>query len=867
MTFRSLAALTVLTVTAGTALVAAPASAQTATTPTTLYVSNSPGCTDSPTRTPGQAYCTVQAAADAAQPGQTVLLAPGNHVGAVTLAHSGQPGAPITISGGGSSYPITEGGIDGGSQPALTLNGVHDIVLTSLSLAGTGTVVAVNGGSAISITSSGIDGGTSTATADTPTVATTGSVSGLLISRSSLTSYNGTSLTIGPGASGVSVTSDILLASGSHNIAATDAPGTEVVGDTLFGKCTDQIQLAGASANSVVENDIVTEPTAGSACPAGDGSQISVSAASTGGTTVDYNVVNPQPSVAPYNWGGHVYASPGAFNTDTGQGAHDIQANPKIGVGYRPQPGSPAIDSADGSAPGETTVDHAGNPRVDDPLTPNTGSSQGFYDRGAIEAQDPYAFNGVFVDHTSGTFPLTVTATASVTNPWNDPISSYTWNFGDGTPTVTTTTPTYAHTYTTAAPAGGFTITVTVTSNGTARTRTLTGIQVTEPAPAPTGSTYHSTTPTRLLDTRGSSGTGAPVPAGGTVGVQIEGNPKVPGIPATGVTAAVLNVTVTGTAGSGFLSSWADGTKQPTTSNLNWTGAKQTLSNSVTVPVGADGRVDFNVTNSTAVVVDLQGYYTADSTGATFVGLTPSRILDTRSAIGVTTRTPITNATVDLAVVGRGGVPAGATAAVLNLTATSMGTAGYLEAYPHGGAVPGVSNVNWTGAGSTLAGLAIVPIGALGHVDIQVHGTSHVVADVFGYFTAAGNSTAGNPSAGRFSTTAPTRLLDTRSAVGVTTRTLVPAGSTIALQVVGRGGIPKGVTAVILNVTVTGPTSSGFLSSGADGAGIPTTSNLNWVKGEAISNQVIVPVGADGQVDLHVSGATAVVADVFGYFQ
>jgi hypothetical protein len=276
--------------------------------------------------------------------------------------------------------------------------------------------------------------------------------------------------------------------------------------------------------------------------------------------------------------------------------------------------------------------------------------------------------------------------------------------------------------------------------------------------------------------------------------------------------------------------------------------------------------VDFNVTNSTAVVVDLQGYYTADSTGAAFVGLTPPRILDTRSSIGVTTRTPITNATVDLAVVGRGRVPAGATAAVLNLTATGTGPAGYLEAYPHGGTAPGVSNVNWTGAGTTLAGLAIVPIGALGHVDIQVHGTSHVVADVFGYFTAAGNSTAGNP-AGRFSTTTPTRLLDTRSAVGVTTRTLVPAGSTIALQVVGRAGIPQGVTAVVLNVTVTGPTGSGFLSSGADGAGVPTTSNLNWVKGETISNQVIVTVGADGQVDLHVSGTTAVVADVFGYFQ
>ncbi|WP_042369694.1 PKD domain-containing protein [Streptacidiphilus neutrinimicus] len=488
MTFRSLAALTVLTVTAGAALVAVPAAAQTATTTTTttgtLYVSDTSGCTDSSTRTAGQYYCTVQAAADAAQPGQTVLLAPGTHPGAVTLTHSGQPGAPITISGANPNWPYDDGGVSGSALPAFTLNNVHDIVLTSMNLLSSGPVVAVNSGSDISVTGDNITDDATAAAGDTSAVTFSQPGSGVQVVRNTLRSLYGTSLTVSQGTGGAVVASrNIVLAGGGHGIAVTDTEA-DLAGNTFVGVCADRIQLAGNSAGSVIENNVLTHPASGPPCPAGgDGAQISVSAGSVTGTTVDYNVVNPASGVAPYLWDGAGYDSPSAFSAQTGQGAHELAADPQLGQGYVPAQGSPAIDSGDAQATGEAALDVNGHPAVDDPLTPNTGSPSGYLDRGAVELQDPYAFTGVTVDHTSGSFPLTVTADATVNNPWSDAISSYTWNFGDGTPTVTTTTPTYAHTYTTAAPAGGFTITVSVAANGVNRTQTTTGIQVTDPGP------------------------------------------------------------------------------------------------------------------------------------------------------------------------------------------------------------------------------------------------------------------------------------------------------------------------------------------------------------------------------------------------
>ena len=113
----------------------------------------------------------------------------------------------------------------------------------------------------------------------------------------------------------------------------------------------------------------------------------------------------------------------------------------------------------------------------------------------------------------------------------------------------------------------------------------------------------------------------------------------------------------------------------------------------------------------------------------------------------------------------------------------------------------------------------------------------------------------------------PTRVLDTRYGNGAP-KAPVKARSVTQVTFAGNGGIPKDVTAVVLNVTVTEPTAAGDIVVYGDGTARPSTSNVNFVKGQTVPNQVIAPVGADGKVDFYnaSTGTTDLIADVAGYF-
>ncbi len=147
------------------------------------------------------------------------------------------------------------------------------------------------------------------------------------------------------------------------------------------------------------------------------------------------------------------------------------------------------------------------------------------------------------------------------------------------------------------------------------------------------GSTLSTLPPTRLLDTR--DGIGA-VGAGGTLPLQVTGRNSVP---ANGVTAVQLNVTVTNPTANSFLSVFPSGSALPNVSNLNF-GPGQTIANSVVVPVGPDGKIDFfNHIGSVDVVADISGYYTANAPGTLAHGgvydtFGPTRLLDTRLRSG-----------------------------------------------------------------------------------------------------------------------------------------------------------------------------------------------------------------------------------------
>lgn len=245
-----------------------------------------------------------------------------------------------------------------------------------------------------------------------------------------------------------------------------------------------------------------------------------------------------------------------------------------------------------------------------------------------------------------------------------------------------------------------------------------------------------------------------------------------------------------------------------------------------------------------------------------FVPLTPDRIVDSRKGLGLPAALAALTPT-PVQVTGNGGVPAnGVSAVVLNVTITEPGGIGFVRVTPSGGG-SFVSNLNVESVGQDLANLVTVPVSADGKVDLFSQAATHVVVDVFGYYTAAAAATSG-----RFIAVDPTRLLDTRNAVGVPGTTAVPAFSSIDVQITGRGPVPAtGVSAVVLTLTATESAGPGFVTGWPTGLPQPPTSNLNLVRAnQTIPNQVIVPVGAGGQVSLFAMVSTHLLLDVAGYF-
>ncbi len=270
---------------------------------------------------------------------------------------------------------------------------------------------------------------------------------------------------------------------------------------------------------------------------------------------------------------------------------------------------------------------------------------------------------------------------------------------------------------------------------------------------------------------------------------------------------------------------------------------------------GADGSGPVVATDGTSPTITV-----TRSMPGSFSALTPTRLLDTRSAVGVTTTTPIAaNGVVDLQVTGRGNVPlTGVGAVILNVTVVTPTRQGYLTVYPTGGAAPTASNVNFT-PGQVVPNLVVAKVGTGGRVSLQNAslGATHVVADVAGYFL---DGTVIDP--GGLSAVTPSRLLDTRN-TGVMT-----AGGSVKVQAAGVGGVPaSNVAAVVVNLTAVTPTAPGFLTAYPTGGVVPNASNVNFSAGQVVPNLAFVKLGADGSFTIKNSsgGTTHVVADVAGY--
>jgi uncharacterized protein (DUF1501 family) len=360
--------------------------------------------------------------------------------------------------------------------------------------------------------------------------------------------------------------------------------------------------------------------------------------------------------------------------------------------------------------------------------------------------------------------------------------------------------------------------------------------------------------PARVADTRSGLGVAAgPLGPGATLKVRIAGAGPVP---ADGVTAVVANVTTVAATEPHYFTVYPGGTARPATSNIN-SGPGRPVPNLVMIGVGLDGAIEvYNSHGSAHCLVDVFGYFTPGA-GDRFTPLPPARLFDTRIGHGVRPGPLGESERVEIAVAGNAGVPPGATAVALNLTATDTEAPGFLRLTPTGREPAETSNVNFF-AGDVVPNLAICRLGPDGKVILDGAGPAkHAVGDVFGYFGAAGE---------RLQCGTPRRLLDTREGLGAA-KLPIGVDRAITVTVAGRAGVPADATAVVLNVAATSVSAPSFVTVWPAGQAMPGTSNLNLMPGQTIANLVICRLGAGGALTFaNPLAACDVIADVFGYF-
>ncbi|HET7487538.1 MAG TPA: hypothetical protein VFJ85_06370, partial [Acidimicrobiales bacterium] len=100
--------------------------------------------------------------------------------------------------------------------------------------------------------------------------------------------------------------------------------------------------------------------------------------------------------------------------------------------------------------------------------------------------------------------------------------------------------------------------------------------------------------------------------------------------------------------------------------------------------------------------------------------------------------------------------------------------------------------------------------------------------------------------------------------------TLGAAGypETADVTIAGAGGMPaSGVSGVVLNATVTGPSTASVLTVWPSDVAQPGVSNLNYTAGQTVPNLVAVKLGATGKVKMNNAfGSVDVIFDVDGWY-
>ena len=369
---------------------------------------------------------------------------------------------------------------------------------------------------------------------------------------------------------------------------------------------------------------------------------------------------------------------------------------------------------------------------------------------------------------------------------------------------------------------------------------------------------FVTVTPCRLVDTRPPKGSG-PIQGGTfrTFPIPQEGGCNIPATAA----AYSLNVTVVPQGQLNYLTMWPAGVDlRPVVSTLNSTDGR-IKADAAIVPAGTGGAINIYVTDTSNVILDINGYFApVTSSTLAFYPLPPCRVADTRNSsfpqgLGPPSLTgaherafPILNAT-------SCDIPSSAAAYSLNFTVVPPAGLSYLTVWPTGQTQPTVSTLN-DSLGRTIANAAIVPVGTGGEISVYPTDNTDLVIDINGYFAPAGT---GGLS---LYPVAPCRVIDTRQNGGQ------PFSGTLNPPVNVEGSVcgpPSSAQAYAFNATVVPSGSLGYLTLWPDGSQQPVVSTLNALDGSISSNMAIVPT-KNGKVDAYAFGLTQLILDIASYF-
>ena len=366
--------------------------------------------------------------------------------------------------------------------------------------------------------------------------------------------------------------------------------------------------------------------------------------------------------------------------------------------------------------------------------------------------------------------------------------------------------------------------------------------------------------PCRLVDTR----QGSPI-QGGTFEAfnlpQLAQQNGCANLSAAG--AFSLNVSVIPQTTLKYLTVWPTGEPQPVTTTMNSVDGR-VKANAAIVPAGTNGAVSVYASDTTNVVIDINGYFPAASSSTlAFYPLPPCRVVDTRNPNGplggpylqggVERDFPVLLAT-------QCNIPSSAVAYSFNVAVVPrMGNPlGYLKVWPTGQSQPLVA-VLTNPTGTIVSNADIVPAGVNGEISVYPSNDTDLVIDINGYFAA--------PGSGGLSLypVNPCRAYDSR-------KIFFAFNGLLRIPILAAPGnpcaLPTSVPVLVLNATVFPLGSLNYLTLWQDGKPQPLAWTLNAVDGAVTSNMAIVRArnGSVFTIDAYASGLTQLVLDISSYF-